>query len=567
MQFIESETRLTMNPGKYIIPAPLKHKNRLWPSNQLTHAPIWCSVDLSDGNRALVEPMDLNKQLRMFELLVKLGFKEIEVCAPPTSEVAHTFIRALIEKNLIPKDVFIQIPLQARDNLIKESIQALQGCKNVILHLYNPTSMLQREVVFQKDRQAIIDLAVQSAALIRDLIPTLGDANVKLQYSPEGFSGTESEFSITICNAIIDVWQPTPQHKVIINLAANVELTMPNVYADQIEWFCQHITKRDSLIISAHTLNDRGTAVAASELAMLAGAERIEATLLGNGERAGNASSVTLALNLLTLGIDPKLNLNNVPEIVETVETCTQMKVPARQPYAGELVFTAFSDAIQDSINKGLTRQQMQRRAIWEVPYLIIDPQDIGRSYEGLVRLNSQSGKSGLSYLMERKLGYHLPLELRLEFGKFVQKQADETNKEITIDKLKALFTENYIDINAPFHLLSVNFDSPQLSHSHKRLACRLTVDYNGQTHELEGEGIGIIDTIKTAITRYFNLDFNVEHYSQHALSVGSDAKAVTYIKLSDDYGHGFWGVGVDEDTTLASLKAFMSALNRSCIE
>jgi len=556
-----------MNPGKYITPAPLKLVNREWPSKQLSFAPTWCSVDLSDGNRALVEPMELSKQLRMFELLVKLGFKEIEVCAPPTSEVAENFVRTLIEKNLIPKDVFLQVPLQARENIIKESLKVIQGCNNVILHLFNPTAVLQREVVLQKDRQAIIDLAVNSAKQIQELLPTLGDANVRLQYSPEGFSGTEPEFAVAICNAIIDVWQPTPENKLIINLAANVELTTPNVYADQIEWFCQRINKRDSLIISAHTLNDRGTAVAASELALLAGAERIEATLLGNGERAGNASSVTLALNLLTHGIDPKLNLTNLPEVVEIVETCTQMKIPARQPYAGELVFTAFSDTIQDAINKGLTRQQSQKRAIWEVPYLIIDPQDIGRSYEGLVRLNSQSGKSGLSYLMERKLGYHLPLELRIEFGKHVQKQADETNKEITIDKLKALFVDNYIDINSPFHLLSVNFDTPQLSQNQKRLVCRLSIDYNGQTHELEGEGIGIIDTIKSGIIKYFNLDFNVEHYSQHALSLGSDAKAVTYIKLSDDYGHGFWGVGVDEDTTLASLKAFMSALNRSCIE
>lgn len=556
-----------MNPGKYITPAPLKPMNRLWPSQQINQAPIWCSLDLSDGNRALVEPMELTKQLRMFELLVKLGFKEIEVCAPPTSEVAYKFVRTLIEKNLIPKDVFLQVPLQARENLIKESIKALQGCKNIILHLYNPTAILQREMVLQKDRQAIIDLAVNSAQLIQQLLPSLDNANVRLQYSPEGFSGTEPEFAVAICNAIIDIWQPTPQNKLILNLAANVELTLPNVYADQIEWFCQHINKRDSLIISAHTLNDRGTAVAAAELAMLAGAERIEATLLGNGERAGNASSVTLALNLLTHGIDPKLNLVNLPEVVETVEACTQMQVPARQPYAGELVFTAFSDAIQDAINKGLTHQQAQKRAIWEVPYLIIDPQDIGRSYEGLVRLNSQSGKSGLSYLMERKLGYHLPLELRAEFGKQVQKLADETNKEITVEKLQALFNEAYLDLNTPFHLLSVNFDSPQLIQANKRLICRLTIDYNGEKHEVEGEGIGIIDTIKTAITQYFNLDFNVEHYSQHALSLGSDAKAVTYIKLADDYSNGFWGVGIDEDTTLASLKAFMSALNNSCIE
>ncbi|MDF2868009.1 MAG: 2-isopropylmalate synthase [Gammaproteobacteria bacterium] len=556
-----------MNPGKYITPTPLKLTNRLWPSRQLNQAPLWCSLDLSDGNRALVEPMELTKQLRMFELLIKLGFKEIEVCAPPTSEVAHKFVRTLIEKNLIPKDVFLQIPLQARENLIKESINALQGCKNIILHLYNPTSVLQREVVLQKDRQAIIDLAVNSAKLIQQLLPSLDNANVRFQYSPEGFSGTEPEFAVAICNAIIDIWQPTPQNKLIINLAANVELSMPNVYADQIEWFCQQVNKRDSLIISAHTLNDRGSAVAAAELAMLAGAERVEATLLGNGERAGNASSVTLALNLLTHGIDPKLNLTNLPEVIETIETCTQMKLPARQPYAGELVFTAFSDAIQDAINKGLTHQQSQKRAIWEVPYLIIDPKDIGRSYEGLVRLNSQSGKSGLSYLMEKKLGYHLPLELRVEFGKQVQRLADETNKEITVDKLQALFNENYIDLNTPFHLLSVNFDSPQLVQAYKRLICRLIIDYNGQNHEIEGEGIGIIDTIKTAITKYFNLDFNVEHYSQHALALGSDAKAVTYIKLADDYGHGFWGVGIDEDTTLASLKAFMSALNRSCIE
>lgn len=556
-----------MNPGKYIAFPALNLADRQWPNKKITSAPLWCSVDLSDGNRALVEPMDLAKQLRLFELLVKLGFKEIEVCAPTTSEASLQFIRTLIEKNLIPKDVYLQIPLQARDNLIQENLQALQGCKNLTLHLYSPTSVLQREVVLQNDRQAIIDLTVNSAKLIQELIPSLDNANVKLQYSPEGFSGTEPEFTIAICNAIIEVWQPTATNKLIINLPANVELAMPNVYADQIEWFCHHINQREHLIISAHALNDRGTAVAASELAMLAGAERIEATLLGAGERAGNASSITLALNLLTQGIDPKLNLTNLPEVIEIVETCTQMKTPSRQPYAGELVFTAFADGIQDAINKGLTRQQSQNRTIWEVPYLIIDPHDIGRSYEGLVRLNSQSGKSGLSYLMERKLGYHLPQDLRVEFGKHVQKLANETQKEITVDRLQALFNEDYIDVNTPFHLLSVNFDSPQTVPTQKRLTCHLTIDYAGQTHELEGQGNGIIDTVKTAVTKYFNLDFNVEYYSQHALSVGSDAKAVTYIKLADDYGHGFWGVGVDEDTTLASLKAFMSALNRSCVE
>lgn len=553
-----------MNPGKYIKPTPFSLPNRQWPNQRLSVAPIWCSVDLSDGNRALVEPMNLADQLRLFELLVKLGFKEIEIATPSSSEAAYLFIRKLIEKNLIPKDVFIQIPLQACESTIKENFKALQGCKNIILHLYNSTSVLQREVVLKTDRQAIIHQAVNAARLIQKLIPTLNHANVKLQYSPEGFSGTEPEFAVAICNAIIALWQPTAEHKLIINLPANVELTTPNVYADQIEWFCQHIAKRDHVIISIHTLNDRGTAVAASELAMLAGAERIEATLLGNGERAGNACSITLALNLLTQGINPKLKVDNIHEIVDVVEACTKMKIFARQPYAGELVFTAFADAIQDSINKGLTRHQTQKRAIWEVPYLIIDPKDIGRNYDGLVRLTSQSGKSGLDYLLEKKLGYHLPFELRVEFGKQVMKIANETHKEITTEKLQTLFNISYIEVNKPFHLLSVNFDAPQINQGQKRLTCKLTINYGEKTHKLQGEGIGIIDTVKTAISQYFQLDFNINHYSQHALSVGSDAKAVTYIKLSDNCGHNYWGVGIDEDTTLSSLRALISALNRS---
>ena len=541
---------------KYRPFAPINLPDRTWPNRTLTAAPTWCSVDLRDGNQALIEPMDSARKMRMFKQLLKIGFKEIEIGFPSASQTDFNFTRELIEGKLIPEDVTVQVLTQARADLITRTFESLRGARRAIVHLYNSTSTLQRRVVFKLDRAGIVDIAVKGAELIRKLAAERPETEWLFQYSPESFTGTELDFAVEICDAVTAVWQPTPQRKVILNLPATVEMATPNIYADQIEWFGRHVARRDSVIISLHPHNDRGTGVAAAELAMMAGAERVEGTLFGNGERTGNVDVVTLAMNLYTQGVDPQLDFSNINAVAHCAEACNQLPIHPRHPYVGDLVFTAFSGSHQDAIKKGLAALDPQ--GVWEVPYLPIDPSDLGRTYESIIRVNSQSGKGGVAYLLERDYQLVLPRRLQIEFSRVVQAAADTTGKELSSQELWALFSAEYLSSDGPVvyrsHQLTTSGDGAD------RERMTLQIQEAGAPLILHGAGTGPID----AAVRALGLPIDVVGYDEHSCGSGSDAQAVAYVEISTSSGVIFFGVGQHPNIITASLLAVFSGVNRA---
>ncbi|MBV9968208.1 MAG: 2-isopropylmalate synthase [Alphaproteobacteria bacterium] len=540
---------------------PINLPNRQWPARSITQAPTWCSVDLRDGNQALIEPMGPERKRRLFDMLLKLGFKEIEVGFPAASETDYAFVREIIDENLIPEDVTIQVLTQSRAELIDKTFEAVRGAKRAIVHLYNSTSELQRRVVFGLDRAGIIDIAVTGARQIRDLAATMPETEIVYQYSPESFSGTELDFAVEICEAVMDVWQPTPDKKMIVNLPGTVEMATANVYADQIEWFARHVRDRDSLILSLHPHNDRGTAVAATEFGIMAGAERVEGTLFGNGERTGNVDVVTLALNLFSQGVEPGLVISDIDDVVRTSEYCTQLPVHPRHPYAGELVFTAFSGSHQDAIKKGFDALKKRNDDLWEVPYLPIDPKDLGRTYEAVIRVNSQSGKGGVAYVLKADHGLDLPRGLQIEFSRVVQEVADRTGKEITSDMIWQLFEDTYLGRHG---IKLVDYSIlPEPRAGERRIAA--TVEIDGRERQIEGVGNGPIAAFVDALRQECGLALTVLDYHEDAVSAGADAQAAAYVQIRGSNGAGtLYGVGMDSDIVTASLKAVASAATRA---
>jgi 2-isopropylmalate synthase len=522
-------------------------------------APIWCSVDLRDGNQALPEPMSSARKLRMFRKLVQMGFKEIEVGFPSASQTDFDFVREIIEQRLIPDDVTIQVLTQAREPLIRRTFESIEGAQRVIVHLYNSTSTLQRRVVFGLPRQGIVDIAVKGTRLIRELSQTVTNTDVRFEYSPESFTGTELEFSVEICGAVMDTWHPTADRKMIFNLPATVEMATPNVYADQIEWFGRNMKNRHLYLLSLHPHNDRGTGTAAAELGIMAGADRVEGTLFGNGERTGNVDVVNLALNMFTQGVDPGLDISNIKELVEIAEYCNRLPVHPRHPYAGELVFTAFSGSHQDAIRKGIAARLRDPGALWEVPYLPIDPDDIGRRYEPVIRINSQSGKGGVAYVMEQDFGFVLPRQLQVEFSKTVQQVTDDTGAEVSPKQIWDIFSREYLDSGQGLRLSNVDF------HNQGEGARRVTVEIaeGNQTHRVEGSGNGPIDALVAGLRADLQLACEVIDFHQHSLGKGANAVSVAYVELSLDGGGSSYGVGRHESIVTASLLAVLSAINR----
>lgn len=547
-----------MKQGKYRPYPKIDLPNRTWPNNTITKAPKWCSVDLRDGNQALINPMDMNKKLELYALLLKLGFKEIEVGFPSASKVEFDFLRRLVDDNLIPEDVTIQVLVQAREHLIAKTFEALRGVKKATVHLYNSTSTAQRKIVFAKEQDEIIELALQGVDLVKKYEKE-HDGEIFLEYSPESFTGTELEFAARICNAVTARWGISPTRKVIINLPATVEMATPNIYADQIEWMSRHLDNRENVIISTHTHNDRGTSVAATELALLAGADRVEGTLLSNGERTGNVDIITLALNMYTQGVDPELDFSNVDEVLEIVERCTEIPTHCRHPYVGDLVYTAFSGSHQDAINKGLAYQKKKQDAFWEVPYLPIDPADVGRTYESIIRINSQSGKGGVAYILEKNYGYQLPKAMHPEIGRIVQAVTDEKGRVLEPKEIWDIFKETYYNPKKHLDLVDCTLTSDK-----KVATCKLSYIYNGKEIVASGQGNGPIDACKNALMQDYKNDFTIHSYSEHSCGDKSSAKAIAYIEIQSENTISCFGVGKDEDITTASIKALFSALNRA---
>ncbi|MBK8182365.1 MAG: 2-isopropylmalate synthase [Candidatus Competibacteraceae bacterium] len=545
---------------------PIHLTDRQWPSQVIAHAPRWCSSDLRDGNQALVEPMDGERKRRYFDLLVRMGFKEIEVAFPSASQTDFDFVRGLIEGGQVPPDVAVQALTQSREDLIRRTFASLKGVKRAIPHLYNATAPIFREVVFGLDRPGSIELARFGARLFVECAAAQPETEWTFEYSPETFCFTELDFALEICEAVLDIWQPTPERKVILNLPATVEMATPNIYADQIEWFCRHLSRRDAVIISVHPHNDRGTAVAAAELALMAGADRIEGCLFGNGERTGNVDLITLALNLYSQGIDPGLDFSEMDEIVRTAEFCNQIRVHPRHPYAGDLVFTAFSGSHQDAIKKGFAAQEKRWAAgdaRWEVPYLPVDPTDLGRNYEAVIRVNSQSGKGGITYLLEKDHGLQLPRRLQIEFSQRVQAIADATGKEITSDDIWRVFESEYLKPAEPFQLVEHRILSDTHSSSVRKLTA--TVREPGGDRLISGKGNGPIDAFTDALNRHFGLDVRVVDYHEHAMGAGANATAVSYVEVRmDGEPTSLFGVGIDSNIVTASLNAVVSAINRA---
>jgi len=544
---------------KYHAFPPIDLPDRRWPGQVIDRAPLWCSVDLRDGNQALVEPMGPDRKRRMFDLLVKLGFKEIEVGFPSASETDFMFIRELIEQQLVPEDVTIQVLTQARPELIERSFGAIRGARPAIMHLYNSTSTLQRRVVFGLDKPGIVDIAVNGARLIRDLSAAMPETEIVYQYSPESFTGTELDFAVEICEAVMDVWQPTPDKKTILNLPATVEMATPNVYADQIEWFGRNIRDRDCITLSVHPHNDRGTAVAATELAVMAGAERVEGTLFGNGERTGNVDVMTLALNLFGQGIDPGLVITDIDEIVRTVEHCNQLPVHPRHPYAGELVYTAFSGSHQDAIKKGFEALAKRNDDLWEVPYLPIDPKDLGRTYEAVIRVNSQSGKGGVAYVLKTDYGLDLPRGLQIEFSKRVQEVTDRTGKEVTSAEIWSLFEKTYLQ--GGIRLIDYSL-LPEPRPGERRIAATIAID--GAERRIEGAGNGPIAAFVDALRGDCGIELTLLDYHEDAVGAGADAQAAAYVQIRENGAGTLYGAGMDSDIVTASLKAVASAAARA---
>lgn len=561
----------TMPIHRYAPFIPVDLTDRTWPTKRIEKAPQWCSVDLRDGNQALIDPMDSTRKLAMFKLLVEMGYKEIEVGFPSASQTDFDFVRKIIEDGLIPDDVIIQVLTQAREPLIKRTFESIKGAKQAVVHLYNSTSTLQRRVVFGLDKDGIKKIAVDAAKICMDLVSTVPETRVSFEYSPESYTGTELEFAVEVCDAVNDVWKPTPSHKTIINLPATVEMATPNVYADSIEWMHRNLKYRDSIVLSLHPHNDRGTGVAAAELGYMAGADRIEGTLFGNGERTGNVCLVTLGLNLFSYGIDPHIDFSDLDEVRRTVEYCNQLRVPERHPYGGDLVFTAFSGSHQDAIKKGLEHLEKDAKSAgkhvheiaWAVPYLPIDPKDIGRSYEAVIRVNSQSGKGGVAYLMKNEHHLDLPRRLQIEFSQVVQAKTDEQGGEVSAAALWESFENEYLPSAANkwgrFKLKGLS----QSSHLDEDVKLSVELEDAGTVQSLDGSGNGPIAAFVAIINSYLK-DKNVRvlDYYEHALSAGGDAKAAAYLEC-EVAGRVYWGVGIDPSTTTASLKAVVSAVNR----
>ena len=537
---------------------PVALPNRQWPNRTLTRAPIWCSVDLRDGNQALAQPMSVEEKLEYFDLLVKIGFKEIEIGFPSDSQIEFDFCRRLIDENRIPADVAIQVLCQCREDLITRSLAALAGARHAIFHLYNSTSPKQREYVFNASRADIARIATDGVACLKRHMQPLVAAGTRLQleYSPESFTSTELEFALEVCEAVTDVWAPTADNPIILNLPATVEYAMPNVHADQIEWMCTHLTRRDRTIVSLHTHNDRGTGVAATELALLAGADRVEGTLFGNGERTGNLDLVTVALNLYTHGLHPGLDFSDINAIRDIYERCTKLEVPPRQPYAGELVFTAFSGSHQDAIKKSWPHQGPGKP--WDVLYIPIDPADIGRSYKAIIRINSQSGKGGVAYILEHEYGFSLPKAMHREIGKIINDVADAKGTELTPADIHAAFQEEYLGRTAPLALQHF-----KTSERDSNVTCEAAIELHGQAHRLTAKGNGPIDAFVRALGTTALPKFEVLSYSEHSLGKGAEARAVSYIQIKTERGHTLFGAGIDTNIELASIKAVVSALNR----
>ena len=550
---------------KYIPFVPVSLPNRTWPNNRIEKAPTWCSVDLRDGNQALVTPMNLQEKLDFFKLLVDIGFKEIEVGFPSASETEYEILRALIDGHYIPDDVTIQVLVQAREHLIRKTFEAVRGAKNVIIHFYNSTSTLQRKVVFKKDMQGIIDIAVAGAKLVRELTEAdQSGTNFRYEYSPESFSGTEMDFAVDICHQVMETLGATKENPVILNLPNTVEMCTPNTYADQIEYFIRHLPNRDAAIISVHPHNDRGTGVACAELSMLAGADRVEGTLFGNGERTGNLDIVTVALNMYTQGVDPMLDFSHIDHIREIYERCTKMHVPERWPYAGKLAFTAFSGSHQDAINKGHEYMRESKSPYWEIPYLPIDPADVGREYEPIIRINSQSGKGGAAFIMDHNYGYHMPKAMHPEFGAVVQAECDKTGRELTANEVYELFHREFLNISEPYALSRAKFYEEAIAGS----AANVThfsgvLSVRGQFIQLESRGNGPIDAFFNALGQAGIEGYSFISYSEHAISMGSDSQAVAYIELRVPGGRRVFGVGTEHNINFASVKGILSAINR----
>ena len=555
------------NPeNKYIPFVPLKMEHRAWPDKEITQPPIWCSVDLRDGNQALVDPMNLEEKLEYFHTLVDIGVKEIEIGFPSASETEYEICRELIDGGHIPDDVTIQVLVQARPHLIKKTFEAIQGAKNVILHFYNSTSTLQRKVVFHMDMDGITKIATDAADLIYEMSkPMLEQGmNLRYQYSPESFMGTEMDYAVEICQAVLEHLHATPENKVILNLPTTVENCMPNYFADEIEYFISKLPSRDCAIISLHPHNDRGEGVATAEMGMLAGAERIEATLFGNGERTGNVDVVTLAMNMYIQGVDPKLDFSNINKIKEMYERCTKMKVGERQPYAGELVFTAFSGSHQDAINKGTQYMEESHSDKWEIPYLPIDPADVGREYEPIIRINSQSGKGGAAFVMQHTFGFDLPKAMHPEFGNIVQVETDRVGTELKPECIFELFRENYIDATKPYELVRHSFAEFTDEEGHSHVTFAGTLRHTDTTFQVQGSGNGPIDAFFNAIHGQKMDRFTFVDYKEHAIKQGSDSQAVAYIHLQDEDGKDWFGVGMSHNINLAPLKGILSAINRA---
>ncbi|MFP3153679.1 2-isopropylmalate synthase [Lachnospiraceae bacterium ZAX-1] len=548
-----------LNYKKYKRAPVIHYPKREWPNHEIEKAPIWCSVDLRDGNQALVEPMDVSEKIELFQLLIKLGFKEIEIGFPAASQIEFDFLRRLVDENLIPDDVTVQVLTQCREHLVERTFESIVGIENVIVHIYNSTSTLQREVVFGMDREEIKKIAVDGTNMVKERAKHF-KGNLALEYSPESFSGTELDFALDICMAVTEAWNPTPEHKIILNLPNTVEMTTPNVYADQIEWMHKNLKSRDTIILSVHPHNDRGTGVAATELSILAGAERVEGTLFGNGERTGNVDILNLAYNMFSHGINPMLDLENMNEIIDTYERCCKMQVGLRHPYAGQLVFTAFSGSHQDAISKGVAALTAKQDGIWQVPYLPIDPSDLGRKYEPVVRINSQSGKGGVAFVMSTVYGYQLPKEMQREFAAVIQKISEQIGGEVTPNVIMDTFEKEYLELKDPFEFIKVKVEDVGEKDSHAALDFK----YKGELMHEDGEGNGPLDAVKHAIAKQMDINIRLTHYSEHAIGKEFHTKAAAYIQMrNNETGKSTFGVGVSSNITRASIRAFFSALNR----
>ncbi len=542
------------NSSKYQAFTPVALPDRTWPDKVITEAPTWCSVDLRDGNQALIEPMSVAQKRKMWDLLVDIGLKEIEIGFPAASQPDYDFVRWLIEENKIPEDVSVQVLTQARAPLIEKTFESLKGVKRAIVHMYNSTSTIQREHVFKMDKGGIIEIAVNGAKVVKACAENTPETEWQFQYSPESFTGTELKFAVEVCDAVNEVWQPTPENKVIINLPSTVEMATPNIYADQIEWFSRHVKNRDGIILSLHTHNDRGCGVAASELALMAGADRVEGTLMGNGERTGNLDIMVMGMNMYSQGIDPMLDFSDMDRICSVVKECTQIEVHPRHPYAGSLVFTAFSGSHQDAIKKCL--DTYSEGDTWDIAYLPIDPRDVGRTYEDVVRVNSQSGKGGVAYVMDSRYGFQLPRWLQIEFSRIVQKAAEESGQEISPEQIWKLFQQQYLNIASPLTLKSFSIEKAE----HESI--KGVIELDGQEFEIQGEGAGMLEAFVDGLEHTFGMELQIQEYGEHALSQSSSADAVTYLQLKYE-NERFTGIAIDEDIVTSSVNALLNAVSQ----